>query len=157
MPTLSFSSKIKLDTCVQPLITLMEASIENAPFEFRITCGIRSQAEQDELLRIGASRIKSSKHQIGCAVDIVPWINNVPRWDWSLYFKLATHIREVAKQLDINIIWGGSWNQNFTNTVVNPEILQKLYIQKCKDARKKPFLDGPHFELTHGEIKKLGL
>jgi len=155
MPILGNKSRANLEGVAQPLIDLAYAAIKNTPVDFRVTEGIRTVERQTILVHSGASRTMDSKHIPGYAIDIVPWIEGAPRYHWHLIFKLAVHIRECAKSLDIGVVWGGSWNQNFTNTVTSPEVLQNQYIARCKELRKRPFLDGPHWELTLGEIKKL--
>jgi len=155
MPILSNKSRENLEGVAQPLIDLAYAAIKNTPVDFRVTEGIRTVERQTILVRSGASRTMDSKHIHGYAIDVVPWIEGAPRYHWPLIFKMVEHIRDWAQILGIGIVWGGSWNQNFTNTKASAQYLQARYIDRCKNLRKIPFLDGPHIELAPGEIKKL--
>lgn len=43
--------------------------------------GLRTQREQDELVRRGVSETRNSRHLTGRALDVVPWIDGGPSWD----------------------------------------------------------------------------
>lgn len=109
------------------LVKLMFASITNAPIDFVITEGVRTTQRQQELFRQGKSKcdgIKNkSKHQkkadgYGHAVDLYPL--PIQYKDIKPYKILSEHIKKIAKQLNINILWGGNF---------------------------KTFVDMPHYEL----------
>lgn len=111
------------------MIKLMKAAIVDAPVDFVITEGVRTLQRQKELYKQGKSKcdgvIKKSNHQVkpdgyGYAVDLYPlpidYKNKMP------YKILAGHIKKIAKNLGINIVWGGDW---------------------------KTFIDMPHYELKN--------
>ncbi len=120
----SESSKDKLNTCHQDLIYLMHQVAKKV--NVTIVCGWRSPKEQNELFRIGQSKLKGgqSKHNhlydIGggdipqsLAVDAVPYFDEAPhiRWDDKLtqvYF--AGVVKGVSIQLGIPIRCGADWN-----------------------------------------------
>lgn len=112
--------------------------------------GLRSQVRQEALVKAGASKTLRSKHLIGEAVDLGAIVDNEVRWDWPLYFELAKYVQISAKKLSISIVWGGCWSA--LNQDLSPEELQEAYIEKCRLSKKKPFLDGPHFELANGDL-----
>lgn len=91
-------------------------------FTFEITKGMRTLAEQKELLALKATKTLNSRHLTGHAVDVVVKIRNTVKWDWPLYVRLAEElILPLSKEMDIPVTWGGVW----------------------------PTLrDGPHYELT---------
>lgn len=43
--------------------------------------GLRTQREQDRHFAKGVSKVRFSRHQLGQAVDLVPYIDGRPRWD----------------------------------------------------------------------------
>ena len=102
---------------VHPLmVKLMKTAITNAPIDFVITEGVRTVERQKELFKQGKSKcdgiIKKSNHQIkangyGYAVDLYPL--PIQYKNIEPYKLLSEHIKKVAKQLNINITWGGEW------------------------------------------------
>lgn len=98
------------------LVKLMYCAIQTAPIDFVITEGVRSVQRQKELFKQGASKcdgvIKKSNHQVkndgyGHAVDLYPLpINYVNKEPYKI---LAKHIKQMAKNLGISIVWGGDW------------------------------------------------
>ena len=99
---------------------VMYHAIVNSPLDFSITEGRRTMDRQKELINAGASMTINSRHLTGHAVDVAVFIGREVRWDWPLYTKLAEHIKQTAKNLQIPIEWGGDW---------------------------KSFKDGPHYQL----------
>ena len=98
------------------MIKLMKTAIINAPIDFVITEGVRTTERQQELFKQGKSKcdgIKNkSKHQkkadgYGYAVDLYPL--PIQYKDIKPYKILSEHIKKVAKQLNINIEYGGDW------------------------------------------------
>ena len=77
-------------------------------------------ARQAELVKAGASRTMDSRHLTGHAADFYVTVGSKARWDWPLYVTAGAHIKKVAAELNIAIVWGGDW---------------------------KTFKDGPHIEL----------
>jgi len=121
--TFSFSqrSKDRLATTHEKLQELFNAAITNSPFDFGITQGIRTKEEQQKLFNEGKSQTLNSRHLTGKAVDIAVFIDGKLTWDFDKYRQVADHIKSVASELKIPIVWGGDWIS---------------------------FKDGPHFELN---------
>lgn len=118
----------KLEGVHPKLKMLMAIAIKTSPIDFAITSGVRTEAEQWKLYKQGRStkgsivtskdgKIRKSNHQVkadgyGYAVDIVPYINGKIVWDNEIAWrKIADHIKEVAKKLGTQIVWGGDWKQ----------------------------------------------
>jgi peptidoglycan L-alanyl-D-glutamate endopeptidase CwlK len=73
---------------------------------------LRTAAEQEEMLKSGASWVSRSKHQDGKAVDFGIWRAGLIDWnDHAAYREVACHIKEVAARLNIKIVWGGDWKK----------------------------------------------
>ena len=72
--------------------------------------GLRSAERQEELLKEGATKVKYSKHMEGKAVDICPYPID---WDdRDRFHYMGGMIRGIAKQLNLNVRWGGDWDSD---------------------------------------------
>lgn len=112
--------------------------------------GLRTQVRQAELFAAGASKTMQSKHLTGRAVDLGVVVGRDVRWDWPLYFKLADAMQDAAKRHEVLVRWGGCWS--LLNVDASPEALQDEYVARCRKENRKPFLDGPHFEVVDGPV-----
>ena len=54
-----------------------------------------------------------------CSSDL-PIVNNKVSWDWKDFYPLAEAVKEAAKQVKVEVEWGGDWES---------------------------FKDGPHWQL----------
>lgn len=66
-------------------------------------------------------------------------------WQWGDYFIIAETVRQAALECGVRVRWGGGWF--VLNEVADIEAAQAAYVERKKRENKKPFLDGPHFEL----------
>ncbi len=120
MYKLGSRSKQRLKGMHEDLIKVVERAIEISIVDFTVLEGLRTPERQKTLMESGASQTLNSRHITGHAVDLGAWVDDQVDWSWPLYHKIATAMKEAAKQLDVAIVWGGDW---------------------------KGFPDGPHFEL----------
>lgn len=123
---LSEVSRQNLQGVHPALVRVVERAIQISEIDFRITCGVRSRGEQEKLVAAGASKTMNSNHLpqadgFSHAVDVAALIDGKVRWDWPLYHKIAAAFKEAARQLSVEIEWGGDW---------------------------RTFKDGPHFQLS---------
>ena len=106
---------------------------KNSPVDIEISEVKRTLARQEILFKAGATTTMNSRHlarrphhgwygtkPLSHAVDFYCVVDGKARWDWPLYAKVGNHILEVAKKMNIAVVWGGSWRK---------------------------FKDGPHVEL----------
>lgn len=93
------------------LAELFTTAIIDSPHDFTIYHGLRTQEEQNEMLRTGASQVKHSKHQDGLAIDLFI-IGSDGKPDWNniqAYKDVSDHVKECSRRLNIPIKWGGDW------------------------------------------------
>jgi len=119
------------------LITLMRESLRNSPVDFGIAWrgGKRTAKEQKELYLKDRSNAdgynKMSKHQIGHAIDVLPYVHGEPVLDDKYYYILIGVIMATAKHIGLNIRNGGDWDRDG----------EYVTDQSLKDL--------PHFELLN--------
>lgn len=121
---LSDKSKKKLIGVNEKLVRVVVRALELSEVDFVVVEGVRSVERQKELVAAGASTTMNSKHIVGRAVDLAPYIGGQVRWDWPPFYKIASAMKQAAKELNVSIVWGGDW---------------------------KSFKDGPHFQLGENE------
>lgn len=104
------------------LIRVVGRGMNLYPHDMTVIEGLRTLARQKELVAKGASQTLNSRHLKGFAVDLLPIDPSTGKgtYDWKFYHPLGDAIKAAAKELDIEVDWGGDW---------------------------KSFKDGPHFEL----------
>lgn len=131
------------------LVAVVKRAIELTTQDFAVHDGIRTLAEQKELVKKGASQTLKSKHITGDAVDLVPYVNGKLRWEWEPIYKIAEAVRKAAKELNVSITWGGNWYlTDFKDSSDTPEKIVSDYVSQRKKEGKKAFIDGPHFQLN---------
>jgi peptidoglycan L-alanyl-D-glutamate endopeptidase CwlK len=119
MYSLGPRSKQRLKGVHPDLVKVVERAIEISTIDFTVLEGLRTPERQKALLEAGASQTLNSRHITGHAVDLGAWVDNQVDWSWPLYHKIATAMKDAAKQEGVSIVWGGDWKMR----------------------------DGPHFEL----------
>ena len=120
MYKLGARSKQRLKGVHDDLVKVVERAIEITTIDFAVLEGLRDPERQKTLMESGASQTLNSRHITGHAVDLGARVDNQVDWSWPLYHKIATAMKEAAKELDVAIVCGADW---------------------------KRFPDGPHFEL----------
>ncbi|WP_439242469.1 M15 family metallopeptidase [Lonepinella sp. BR2474] len=102
----------------EDLVRVVRRALTLTEQDFMVICGLRTFEEQKEMVAKGTSKTLNSRHLTGHAVDLVPY--PVDWNDWSKFAQIAKAMKQAAKDLKVQIVWGGDW---------------------------KSFKDGPHFEL----------
>lgn len=120
-------SKRKLEGLHSDLLKVMYEAIKITAVDFTVLEGLRTPQRQRYLYSTGKSRTLNSRHLTGHAVDIAPWVDGTISWDWSHYWPLADYVKKAARNVNVNIEWGGDW---------------------------KTFKDGPHWQLPWNEYPK---
>ena len=106
------------------LIAVVKLAITLTEQDFSVGEGLRSVERQKKLVAAGKSTTMNSRHITGHAVDLFPYPVS---WDWKYFHPIADAMKQAAKQLDVDLQWGGDW---------------------------KSFPDGPHFQLSRKAYQK---
>lgn len=143
------TSEARLSDLHPDLVRVVRRALTLSEVDFSVAEGRRTHARQRELVATGASQTMDSRHLTGHAVDLAPFAAGQLRWDWPLVFKVADAVLKAAPLEGVPIRWGGAWDWDSAGiqTVANAESLSEAYAARCRSQGRKPFLDGPHFEL----------
>lgn len=126
----------------------MDAIGESA-VDFGIKQTLRTEAEQEWLVKTGKSRTMNSKHLEGKAVDIYAWIDGDVSWDPEHYITIAEAVRHSAIRHDIALRWGAAWHcYDIRHYDKGMRQLSADYVNERERLFKDVFLDYGHFETT---------
>lgn len=146
---LSNRSIDKLDGVHPKLVAVVYDAIKLTSVDFGVIEGVRTYDEQRELFDKGASKTMDSKHLLGEAVDLMAYIGSRASWELNLYDEIADAMREAAIINDASIRWGCAWHINDIRDCNGPmEYALENYVDLRRSQNRRPFLDGPHFELS---------
>jgi len=136
MPKFSLKSQDRLNTCHPLLQELFREVVKDD--DCSIFEGHRNRRRQNEFFRQGKSRVKwpDGKHNVmpSMAVDAGPWLEKkgIP-WDKpKQFYFFAGKVRAKARELGIQVRWGGDWDGD-------------------GDVTDQQFNDLPHWELLSTE------
>jgi peptidoglycan L-alanyl-D-glutamate endopeptidase CwlK len=145
---LSKRSLERLEGVDERLQTIVKTAIHNTKVDFGVICGLRTIEEQRELVAKGASQTMKSKHLEGKAFDIMAYVNGRASWELNLYDDLADAIKEAAMIVGCPIRWGAAWHiDDISKWEGTMEEAMNAYIDLRRSQGRRPFIDGPHFEL----------
>lgn len=102
------------------LVKVVHRAIQITEVDFVVTSGVRTLAQQEELVAKGASKTMKSRHLTGHAVDVAALLEGNVVWAPFAYRRVAQAFKRAAYELGVKIVWGGDWEK---------------------------FVDMPHFEL----------
>ena len=147
--TLSQRSLDRLEGVHDDMVRVVKKAIDVTKIDFGVICGLRTIEEQKALVAKGASQTMKSKHIDGLAVDLMAYIGGRASWELNLYDDIADAMKEAAKLEDVPIRWGAAWHINDIATCGMPmEQAMNDYIDRRRAEGRRPFIDGPHFELS---------
>jgi len=146
---LSQRSLSRLEGVNPTLVEIVHTAIDITSIDFGVTQGLRTIAEQRQLVARGASRTMKSKHITGEAVDVVAYIGPRISWELTLYDNIADAFKAAAIEHNVKLRWGAAWHipdiRNWDGTMQDA---MDDYIDLRRRQGRRPFIDGPHFELN---------
>lgn len=131
------------------LVEVVKFAITVTRIDFGVVEGIRTPEKQLEYFQKGASQIAvGGKHVEGKAVDLMAFIGDRVSWELSLYDDIADAMKYSATVIGVPIRWGAAWNipdiREWDGTMQDA---MDFYVDARRREGKRPFIDGPHFEL----------
>lgn len=146
---LSKNSLNKLNGVDPRLVSVVQRAIEISKTDFGVTEGLRSIATQKKYVAQGKSQTMESKHITGDAVDLVAYVGSKVSWELNLYDNIADAMKQAAIEKGVSVRWGAAWHINDIRTYKGTmEQAMNEYIDLRRSQGKRPFIDGPHFELS---------
>ena len=151
---LSNRSLEKLEGVNPVLVDTVKRAIQLSKVDFGVIYGVRSLAEQEKLYKAGRSQTMKSRHLIqndgtSHAVDLMAYDGNNPSWDIVMYDDIADAMKAAAKETGAKICWGAAWQiDDITKWDGTMEEAMNAYIDLRRSQSRRPFIDGPHFQLN---------
>jgi peptidoglycan L-alanyl-D-glutamate endopeptidase CwlK len=145
---LSQRSLDRLEGVDERLVAVVKQAITTTKIDFGVIQGMRTLEMQKELVAKGASQTMKSKHLTGHAVDLMAYISGRGSWELNLYDDIADAMKEAGDVLGVQLRWGAAWHINdMRKWEGTMESAMNSYIDLRRSQNRRPFIDGPHFEL----------
>ena len=145
---LSVRSNAKLNGVEPSLVAVTKRAIELTKIDFGVIYGMRTEEEQKKLVAAGKSQTMKSNHLVGRAVDLMAYVDGAGCWELNVYDDLCDAMKTAAQELDIAVKWGAAWSEGDIRTYPGTaEDAMMKYIDLRRSQGRRPFIDGPHFEL----------
>jgi peptidoglycan L-alanyl-D-glutamate endopeptidase CwlK len=145
---LSTRSLGKLEGVDSTLVDVVERAIELTKVDFGVIYGMRTLEEQEKLVAAGKSQTMKSNHLVGKAVDLMAYVDGKGCWELNVYDDLCDAMKAAAEELGTPIKWGAAWSEGDIRTYPGTaEDAMMKYIDLRRSQGRRPFIDGPHFEL----------
>lgn len=150
---LSSRSLGKLEGVHPDMVNTVKRAIELTKVDFGVTYGVRTLEEQEKLYKAGRSQTMKSKHLIqdsgySHAVDLVAYDGPNVVWELNVYDDICDAMAEAAKEVGAAIKWGAAWSEGDIRSYEGTaEEAMNAYIDLRRSQGRRPFIDGPHFEL----------
>jgi len=150
---LSQRSLNKLNGVHPDLVAVVKRAIEITDVDFGVTYGVRTVEEQEKLVASGRSQTMKSKHLIqdtgySHAVDLVAYDGSDAVWEINVYDNICDAMARAADELEVPVKWGAAWSEGdirfYEDTA---EDAMNAYIDLRRSQGRRPFIDGPHFEM----------
>src|SRR5205823_5623646 len=109
--------------------------------------GLRTIETQRAYMKRGVTRTMNSRHLTGDAVDLVPWVEGTPRWEWPVIYPIAVAMQTAAKAEGVALRWGGVWDRKLAELPTDAAGIKRAVEEYCVRHPGPDFLDGPHYEL----------
>ena len=151
---LSGRSLNKLEGVHPTMVDTVKRAIELSKVDFGVIYGVRSLAEQKRLYEAKRSQTMKSKHLVqedgySHAVDLMAYDGSDPSWDIVMYDDIADAMKEASIETGAKICWGAAWHINdISEWSGTMEQAMNAYIDLRRSSGRRPFIDGPHFQLT---------
>lgn len=132
------------------IVRVVRRAILITHIDFAVHEGVRTLERQKKYVASGASRTLDSYHLTGDAVDLVPYVDGVLRWETPLCNEVARAMFEACGAEGVRLVWGRVWDTELIE--LDPDDFdgeRALYVQRYQrihGLKKLPLDDGPHFQ-----------
>ena len=115
MWVLSKSGEQKLSTCNTEIQLIIRKALQISPIDFGVSCGHRTVEQQQIEFKAGRSHLdginKKSKHNLlpSKGIDLYAYVNGKADYSDKYMGILAGVILSIAKDMGIELEWGGNW------------------------------------------------
>ena len=116
----SQTSLKRLEGVDEKLVKVVKRAIKETNVDFAVAEGLRSAERQNELYKKGYTELdgynKKSAHQLGLAVDIVPYVKEKGGALWKLkgneaeWLEVGRAMLRSARLLGVDLEWGITYN-----------------------------------------------
>ncbi len=117
---LSKTSLKRLEGVDEKLVKVVKRAIQETKVDFAVAEGLRSAERQNELYKKGYTELdgykRKSAHQLGKAVDLVPYVKEKGGALWKLegnekeWLEIGRAMLRSARLLGVNLEWGLTYN-----------------------------------------------
>ena len=152
--SLSSRSRGKLEGVHPDMVAVVERAIELTKVDFGVTYGVRTLEEQKRLYESGRSQTMNSKHLLqddtsySHAVDVVAYDGSDVVWEINVYDDICDAFKQAAEEKGVAIKWGAALSEGDIRSFPGTEEdAMNAYIDLRRSQGRRPFIDGPHFEL----------
>ncbi len=152
--SLSSRSRGKLEGVHPDMVAVVETAITLTKVDFGVTYGVRTLEEQKRLYESGRSQTMNSKHLLqddtgySHAVDVVAYDGSDVVWEINVYDDICNAFKKAAEMHGVSIKWGAAWSEGDIRSYRGTaEDAMNAYIDLRRSEGRRPFIDGPHFEL----------
>jgi|TARA_R110001592_G_scaffold285694_2_gene554208 peptidoglycan L-alanyl-D-glutamate endopeptidase CwlK len=150
---MSQRSLLSLDGVHPLLCSVVKTALDYTKTDFGVIHGVRTLEEQKDLFERGASKTMDSYHLpqsdgYSHAVDLMAYAGKRASWEITLYDDIADAMKAAAQEHGASIRWGGSWTvPDIRDWEGSMEEAMNSYVDLRRSQGRRPFVDGPHFEL----------
>ena len=136
------------------LVETVKLAIKKSDPDFGVIYGVRDLATQEKLYKSGKSQTMKSKHLVqedgySHAVDLMAYDGSDPSWDIVMYDDIADAMKEAALETGAKICWGAAWQiDDIAKWDGTMEQAMNAYVDLRRSSGRRPFIDGPHFQLS---------
>lgn len=141
----------RMNPVYPPLADVIRLSIKYSVLDMTIlNSTLRTYEEQEDFVAKGTSKTMDSLHLpqddgYVHAVDVAAMERGTVSWRPEVYFDIADAVQEAARDLNVDVVWGGCWANLNTGTTVDE--LHARYVARKRTEGRRPFFDGPHFQI----------
>ena len=81
-------------------------------------------------------------------MDVVSYDGSNVIWELNVYDDICDAFKKAALDLGVAVKWGAAWSEgDIRSCKGTAEDAMNAYVDLRRSQGRRPFIDGPHFEL----------